>query len=454
MADVEVVSAASSLQSILHHMDTGRGGTGMMNVPGIYRMRGKLDHEALSRAMTEVATRHEALRTVLAERPGPDGKPELVQIVHPPRPREIPVVDINGEAAIDTEAAIERAITVSTSTDIPVESQSPFAAELYRLADDDHIFIFNVSHYVTDAWSNVLIYRDLASCYNRQVSAPAFDETGADADDLPPVEWQYREFVAWEREHLRERGRDHRRHWTGELRGLESLALRPAPARARGAAVPGENVWFDLVPEQIDALTALAQRHATDLPVVLHAVFISVLHQATGRTDLPIGSVLANRVREEVRQTVGLFANMVVLRARLDKAPTFADVLEETRRVHDAARDHQAFPFGRTVRLAPLGCNPATTVFHMLAVPPDAPPPGAARFHDLQVDPIRITEGPGSRFDMELVIVTHARGLDGLFRYAGDQFPRAHVQQLADAFTALVHRILHDTDSPQLRTLV
>src|SRR5439155_27296978 len=56
------------------------------------RIRGRLDVDALGRTLTRIVGRHEILRTTFAERGG-----EPVQVVHPPEPVELPLVEAESE---------------------------------------------------------------------------------------------------------------------------------------------------------------------------------------------------------------------------------------------------------------------------------------------------------------------------------------------------------------------
>ncbi|WP_336217238.1 condensation domain-containing protein, partial [Nonomuraea sp. LPB2021202275-12-8] len=59
------------------------------NVPMAYRLSGELDVPALRRALSQVAGRHEVLRTRYVEQ---DGKP--VQLIDQPAAVELPVVPV------------------------------------------------------------------------------------------------------------------------------------------------------------------------------------------------------------------------------------------------------------------------------------------------------------------------------------------------------------------------
>ena len=62
------------------------------NAPSAVRLEGVLDYRALSRALTEIARRHEILRTRFAS--GDDGRP--LQIVEAPKPLAPTLIDLRG----------------------------------------------------------------------------------------------------------------------------------------------------------------------------------------------------------------------------------------------------------------------------------------------------------------------------------------------------------------------
>ena len=71
------------------------------NYPLALRMRGPLDRGALERSLHEIVRRHQPLRSVFRIMEG-----RLIQIVLPPQPLPLPVVDLSNvcEAGRETEA--------------------------------------------------------------------------------------------------------------------------------------------------------------------------------------------------------------------------------------------------------------------------------------------------------------------------------------------------------------
>ena len=140
------VSFTQERMWVLHALDPQ---SGSYNVPFAMRLRGELDVDALTAALTEIVRRHEALRSTFPER---DGRPSLA--VLPPAPFPLPVHDYSETAVRDAAGA---PFDLATG---PV-----FRGALFRAAADDHVLLLVAHHIATDGWSRGLIRDELAALY-------------------------------------------------------------------------------------------------------------------------------------------------------------------------------------------------------------------------------------------------------------------------------------------------
>jgi hypothetical protein len=433
---------ASLGQRLLWLMNRYRGGNGMMGVPLLYRMRGPLDQRALSEAVAGLVDRHEALRTTFGMH-----RRALHQFIHEPGEISVPhhVTDLSsraaGTSAVGTAAAQQRMadqVRAFLRADLD-HTSCPLATGLWRLAPNDHVLVLNVHHFVTDAWSNMVLSRDLAALYSAALRGiPAA---------LPPVAWQQADYVAWQRERLRGAIlQQHQAYWTEHLRDATFARLpdNRSPGGPRAEAKPGvfmANEWFVLPPELLAGLRSAARATRGTLFSMLLAAMMAALRELTGQEDLAIGSIFANRARPQVRQTVGFLANMVVVRASALASAGRDAFLDGVRRSMLGALAHEELPFLAVPfssvqdAASPARGRPEDVVFHMLAVPPDA---GfdKIRFAGLDTEPLRIPDGLGSRFDLEVLIVPSPDGLDGVIRYTPDRFDAEYIQRFARLYLA------------------
>lgn len=443
MTDLTISTAqkapVSDGQRLLWLMKSLTGGPGVMNVPIIYRMRGALDMKALSTAMTDLVARHESLRTTFEKT---DSVDTLCQYIHPPCTVDVECVDVSGEPE-PYEAAYEH-IGTRLVQDIDVVSDLPFTVDLYRLAEDDQLLMINVDHFVTDAWSNMLICRDLGNFYNRALGRPV--------DELAPVDWPITRYIGWQRERLEGTpGKGHADFWRQRLAQMNYYEFRPFPDRPGYKRPPSENVWFTVEGSQVQRLRELAAQERTTLFIMMLALFYGVLYAAADSDNLTVGSVFANRPRRELFETVGFFANLVALGTQFPANASFRDVLRAVRRTVLEALAHQEFPYLNTMLdpSMPEGALRASeTVFHMLAVPENVSPPNGIPFAGLEVEAHPIPNGMGSRFDLELLIVPQVDMLEGVYRYAGDRYEKEFIERLSEDYQTLVATVADDMTTP------
>jgi hypothetical protein len=408
-------------------LDRYRGGQGIMGVPLLYQIRGKLDEDALHASLRQVVSRHEALRTVFALQQG-----VLLQLVlNSPRAVSVtrfPVPDTADPGRVAYELARQQ-----LRTD-PNISESPVCAYLWSWTPNDHLLVIDIHHFVTDAWSNMLVSRDLAYFYSVR--------TGTERPPLPEVTWQYPDYATWLGGHLQGSVLDeHQEFWGRRLKdahfGRLTLdsggdGIRPDGRRSRSLAA---NKWIPLDSDLVEDLRVCAVRLRTTLFVVLLSLFMDCIARETGHSDVAIGSIFANRQRPECRETVGCFANMVTVRADFSACESIEASIAAVRRSVLAAIEHEEISH-LALGLDPghMTGRPDEVVFHMLAVPPTAAA-GRTDFGELDVSLLPIPDGLSSRFNLELLMIPGVSGtVDGVFRYAEDRFDDEFIGRLADSY--------------------
>ena|GEM_PF-937271 len=383
-------------------------------------LRGDLDVAALGRALHALVARHESLRTrFVAE----DGVPR--QVVDPvPDPRPLPVTAL-GAADVGAWLAGE----VRRPTDL---STGPlFRAPLARVGDDEHVLVLIVHHIVVDGWSVRILADELTRLYAA--------ETGAGRARLPELRVQPADHAVWQRRTVDGGELDRQlAHWRETLADLPVVDVptdRPRPADPTGAGAALERV----LPADLAARTRAGTRaHGASLLAVAQAALLTVLHRYTGQTDLPIGSIFSGRTRADTESMVGYFVNPVVLRTRLDGAPTFAELVG---RCHDTvlrASAHQDVPFERVVdALRPERVPGRNPLFQVnLSLQPPGAALGALDLGGVVVQPLPVAEG-ATRFDIAIGVTDHPDGrLELSAEYATELFDADRVDRLLDHVTA------------------
>jgi amino acid adenylation domain-containing protein/non-ribosomal peptide synthase protein (TIGR01720 family) len=405
-------------------------------IPEVYRISGELDPAALQAALRSVVRRHEILRTAIREEAGIPW-----QEVLPSLEIEIPVIDLTAASGEQQEEAVARAVHGESMRPFRLDEPPLFHLTLIRLAPDRHILISIFHHCVSDNWSTTVFLGDLAVYYE--------GARRGIADPLPRLTVQYADYAVWQRSVLRgEVLASEVGYWKAKLDGvprcidLPTDHARPAIQTFNGATVP-----FSL-PEPVGRrLRALAQDESATMFMLLLSAFDLLLYRYTGEHSIAVGTPVANRNAAELEGVIGLFVNTVVMRADIDAAVTFRDLLQSVRTNALEAFAHQEVPFEKLVdALQPdrdLARSPLFQVMFVLQNARASQPSGGP----LSIEPMDAHSGT-AKFDLTLFMVEQGNECGGVFEYNADLFERDTIERMASHFVHLLDAIGADPDRP------
>jgi amino acid adenylation domain-containing protein len=402
------------------------------------RVSGDLDSSALEAAVSEVLTRHEALRTVFKwDSAGP------VQVVlDRPQPTFL-IVDLTSLRAEEREAELQRLLRVELRRPFDLGGDVMLRTTLFKLAADEHALLVVTHHIASDGWSVNVFRRDLSELYNARRAGRS--------PQLPDLPLQYRDFVLWQRGRLSgEQFESEREYWRGQLAGARTILDLPTD-RPRSAQHTFEGVSYPVIlPREVaeDVLRLCRETESTPY-VLLLSVFGLLLYRLTGQDDILIGGPFANRSRTEFDHLIGFFANTMVMRARLSGNPPFTELLGRVGETVLEALDHQEFPFERVVdAVRPErrpGMNPLVQVNFRTTVDP----PATLELDGATTSNLPIDSGFAA-FDLALDLRVLKEGITGEFIYDTELFDPESVERIAADFAGLLRQIL---ERPETRLL-
>ena len=417
-------------------------GSAQYNRPQAWRLEGRLDVDALRRALDQVVVRHEVLRTTF----GSDGG-SLVASAAPAPAIELPVVDLRGRAEGEREGELARLVGEEIRAGFDLEAGPLLRARLWRLRDGEHVFALTQHHIVTDGWSAGVLWGELSALY------AAFCR--AEASPLPTLPIQYADYAMWQRQRLSgDRLQAEVRHWRQALAGMPALDLPTDRARPAVSSYRGERVGFELPASLTGELKALARRERATLFMVLLAGFEVLLSRHSGQDDFGIGVPIAGRTRQELEGLVGLFVNTLVMRARLQGAPSFRELVGRVRAVALGAYEHQELPFEKLVEeINPprdLSRNPLFQAsFALRNLPRQEPALSGLAVSDFALPATSV------KFDLTMELQEAGEVLRGSLTYASELFDRPTATLMAAQFEALLAAAVASPDRPvqELSTL-
>ncbi|MGH6656801.1 MAG: non-ribosomal peptide synthetase, partial [Actinocrinis sp.] len=411
-------------------------------LPIAVRIRGRLDEEALGRALVAVIERHEPVRTVFP--PDQEGAPSAQ--VLPARalaavsPSFIESVDFDAppDAAADPLDAAWDWLTERAHRPFDLAAGPLLRVHLARLGEHDRVLLLAVHHIVCDGSSASLLLRDLWAYYRCETRG------GPVALSALPV--RYGDVAAWQRERIDgASGRPDLETWCARLAGVPVLDLptdRPRPARIDYAGA-----WhnFQLGPETAGALETVARATRTTPFIVLLAAYHALLGKWSGQHDFAIGSPVAGRAHPDTEQLVGMFINTVALRVDAQGDPSFRALIRRCAAVAFEAYEREHVPFERIVsQLALPRDTSRTPVFQTTFAlqnyeRPHLPETGLA-FEAVHLG------GTQTHSDLALYAERTDEGLNCTFTYRTALFDQESVRALGDRLRMLIEQVTADPD--------
>ncbi|HEX6864438.1 MAG TPA: condensation domain-containing protein, partial [Thermoanaerobaculia bacterium] len=397
----------SFAQERLWFLDRLQPGGSAYNVPLVLTAEGRLDPDRLAAALGEVVRRHEVLRTVFAER---DGSP--VQVVLPPAPVPVPVVDLTGTME-EREEEARRLVEEEAARPFDLAAGPLLRTVVVKLAPERSLVLLNLHHIVTDGWSMGVLVREVNAFYAGR----------SGGERLPEPAVQYADFAVWQRRWLSGEVLERQIAWWRErLRGAPAALELPADhPRPPVQTQRGAEHRFELAPALFRRVLALAREEGVTPFMVLAGGLFALLSRLTGQADVPIGLPIANRNRIETEGLIGFFVNTLVLRVDLARGETFRDLLRQVREASLGAYAHQDMPFEKLVdELHPDRDLSRSPLFQVALALQYAPLP-EADLGDVRLIAEEVPTGV-AKFDLSFVFVEDEGRLAGLVQYATDLF--------------------------------
>ncbi|MEA2563045.1 MAG: hypothetical protein QOH06_4549 [Acidobacteriota bacterium] len=407
----------------LDHLDPNRA---TYNIPLSLHLQGELDATALSAALTEVVRRHEALRTTFGD---VEGRP--FQIIHPPAPIDLPIVDLDGseEARLRMAEEVRRPFSL--------EKGPLLRTKLLRLSPDEHVLLVTMHHIISDGWSLPIFVRETAALYAEFV--------GGKPAALPALTIQYADFAHWQRQWLRgEILEKELSHWRERLRGLPPLIELPAD-RPRPAVRTwqGANRRTVLEGEISQGLRVTGRRLGATPFMVLLAGFAALLHRYTGQGSFAVGVPVAGRNRVEVEPLIGFFVNTLVMRCDVDRGAAARSLIEQLREIVLDADAHQDVPFEKLVEeLAPERSMSHTPLFQVALAFQNLPKQDFVA-EGLRVTPVGVASGT-AKFDLTLAFQADDEQAAIFVEYSTEIFDASTIDRFSGSFVTLLTAMLAD----------
>jgi condensation domain-containing protein len=387
----------------------------------IINVRGEMSQRVSAVSLQRVVNRQEVLR--LSFLPGKNGP---IQLVRKQSEAEIRFRDVSPQTKPEEieELALE---TFCKPFDL---LQGPlYRVEVLRRAATDQVFVFAIHHAIADGWTLGAFVQDLCAAYMQE-----FLGTRKELGPLPTsyFAWGAAERAFWQVAELQPRIA----FWKSQLAGTRRLWS--SADQSNIVFVPRRLVLY-LGADICSAVRELARRNGATLFSTLLAAFQITLSRWTGEDDIVVGTPVANRIKQDVRETMGYFAGIVPLRGQVERDAPFSEHLPV---VHKTAVDSfaNAMPFAELARALEDRPTPQhNPIFEVRFALQNHPVPDV-EIRGLSLK-LRMRSTGTPRFDLGCEITELGDALEVVWLFRENLFSQPEIEELGRLFRTVLEGI-------------
>ena len=387
---------------------------------------GPLDAERMHAALSGVLERHAGLRACFRNRRS--GEP--VQVV--PTAVTLPwdEVDLSRLPTAERRSELDRITEAERLKPFDLTRPPLLRCTLVRLGADEFRFLLTIHHIIIDGWSLPILLDELFTRYG------GGGESVAAAPTAP-----YRDYLAW----LARQDRDAARlAWTAALAGVDEPTHIAQPDPARAVVLP-TTVSTTLAPAAAKRLTEWARGRQLTLGSVVQGAWGLLVGQLTGRADVLFGVVDSGRPAElpGVESMVGMFANTLPARLRLDPLRTVSEALDSFQEQQTHLLPHRHLGLAEVQDLVGIG-----SLFDSVVMFQNYPAPEEAAFTELTGLELRDSEiRNATEFPLSLVALPGEQ-LELRIQYRPDLFEAETAARLLRRLDSLLSDLPALADRP------
>jgi amino acid adenylation domain-containing protein len=328
------------MQERIRFMERMYPGRVVYNTPSAHRLSGPFSREAFEKALAHMVQRQPSLRTFIVDVQA-DAQGTPVQRVADHIEVNLPFEDLSAVPEAEREAELMKRLQAIVDQPMDIGQAPLFKMALYRMAPEQHVFLFMPHHIIWDGWSFDLLYEEMAALY------PAALEGRVTTLPAPPV--SYVDYAHWHQQWMgSEACQTQIDHWKRRFASIKPPSALPTdrPRRA-GMTGLGAVEWVHVDKALTERLRQIGQDQGITLNMLVMAVYAAMLSEALSSPSLVMGVPVRGRASSEVESVMGFFNNLLPVHVNVDAGVPLLSWFASIKRELLDAMAHQDVPFER-----------------------------------------------------------------------------------------------------------
>jgi len=276
-------------------------------------LQGAFSLDAMSRALEDVVTRHEALRSTISA----DGEN---MCIHADANFLLHIDDLSKYEESAQNTWLDRYATDDAEKPFNLKDGPLFRAAIFKLDECKHHVRLTAHHIVCDGWSFGIILEDLAALYSAHAQSikPNMEAPTGFADYVNYLT----EFGTSDEYKQTEN------YWVGQYKKPYSTIEIPIDfPRPPQRTYQSDRVDFLLDKTLVESLSSMGKAHNASLVTVLLTAFEAYMHRLSAQEDIVIGLAASGQLASGYPNLVGHCVHLLPIRSKPSGNVPYADYL-------------------------------------------------------------------------------------------------------------------------------
>jgi amino acid adenylation domain-containing protein len=397
------------------------------------RLTGPFDRPAMERALLELISRHEVLRSVFNN----DGSKIIVF-------RNLPVnlryEDLSAESPAAQQAFIDNFTKKDASTAFDLLNGPLFRMVLFKLNEEEHFFKLTAHHIVCDGWSLGILLQDIGKLYSAYATGTI--------PSLPEA-LRFSQYSLEQGEYLDSPEYTKTlQYWLDQYK--DSVPVLDVPTdfpRPALRTYKSQRDDYPLDGELVQAVKRLGAGVGCSFVMTLMAAFEVFLYRLTGQEDIILGLPAAGQSAAGYQHLVGHCVHLLPLRSRPKGDLSFPAYLKARKPKILDAYDHQQITFGTLLKHLSIARDPSRIPLVPVVFNIDMGLDNGVSFHGLQY---RMTYNPREYESFEIFLNASGseRSLNLEWSYNTRLFRPSSIRRMMDGFEHLLREMTTRAETP------
>ena len=426
----------SPMQERIRFVEELHPGRSVYNAPSAQRLEGPLDVGKFKATLEEIIRRQPALRTSIGRDPE-TGAP--AQLIAPSAQFELPLIDLQSIPADQREAELAERMQALADEPIDIRRAPLFHAAVFRMAPDDHAFVFVPHHLVWDGWSFDILQSELVTIYSALVRG--------EPHGLPELTASLGDFTQWYSDWLQSPAFEQQlRYWKTRFASAPMpRALNTDMPRKAGMSGQGGTLWITVNESLTERLRVVARDHGVTLSMLTLGIYLAMMGRVVGGDAIVIAMPVRGREAAELEPVMGFFNNVLPLSFQVDQQMRMGDFLRYVKHELLAVMNHQQVPFERLASEPEFAARAkGNGLYQALFSFQDARerPRGFGGLRQRQMHLLQ----RGATDDIGIWLMDKPTGIEGAVMYNADIYRRSTAIAFRERYLELLQRVADDSD--------